>query len=93
MGGAEVKGSRSKRRLDNVREPTDITELKLFCTEEWAKIPLNQCAGLINSYWGTERNTPVLFSEFNGRLQIRNLPDSYRPGVFITHVHVNMLSR
>lgn len=26
------------------------SELKQFCTEEWAKIPKNRCAGLIRSY-------------------------------------------
>ena len=31
------------------RKPTNITELKPFCLEEWAKIPPSRCAGLINS--------------------------------------------
>ncbi len=30
------------------RKPTNITELKRFCTEEWAKIPTSCCAGLIS---------------------------------------------
>lgn len=27
------------------RKPTNIIELKQFCTVEWAKIPTNSCAG------------------------------------------------
>uniref|UniRef100_A0A8C4TBF5 Transposase n=1 Tax=Erpetoichthys calabaricus TaxID=27687 RepID=A0A8C4TBF5_ERPCA len=38
------------KRAVNVRKPTNIPELKLFCTEEWAKIPPSRCAGLIISY-------------------------------------------
>ena len=38
------------KRAVHVRKPTNIPELKLFCTEEWAKIPPSRCAGLINSY-------------------------------------------
>ncbi len=32
------------------RKPTNIPELKRFCTEEWAKIPTSCSAGLISSY-------------------------------------------
>ncbi len=32
------------------RKPTNITELKWFCTEEWAQTPASCCAGLIISY-------------------------------------------
>ncbi|KAG2456859.1 TCB1 transposase, partial [Polypterus senegalus] len=39
------------KRAVNVRKPTNIPELKLFCSEEWAKIPPSQCAGMIKSYW------------------------------------------
>ncbi|KAG2465812.1 TCB2 transposase, partial [Polypterus senegalus] len=34
----------------NVRKPTNIPELKLFCMEEWAQIPPSRCAGMIKSY-------------------------------------------
>lgn len=34
----------------HAKKPTNIPELRLFCKEEWAKIPPSQCAGLINSY-------------------------------------------
>ncbi len=32
------------------RKHNNITELKWFCTEEWAEIPTNRCAGLISIY-------------------------------------------
>ena len=32
------------------RKPTNISELKQFCEEEWAKFPQSWCAGLIKSY-------------------------------------------
>lgn len=37
------------KRTVNVRKPTNILELKLFCMEEWTKIPLSRCTGLIYS--------------------------------------------
>ncbi|XP_060799766.1 serine-rich adhesin for platelets isoform X3 [Neoarius graeffei] len=37
-------------RAVHVEKTTNIPELKLFCTEEWVKIPPSWCAGLINSY-------------------------------------------
>ena len=33
-----------------MRCPKNMTELKQFCQEEWAKIPPERCAGLIYSY-------------------------------------------
>jgi len=33
----------------NARNPTNISKLKQFCKEEWAKIPPSRCAGLIMS--------------------------------------------
>ncbi|KAG2465365.1 TCB1 transposase, partial [Polypterus senegalus] len=38
------------KRAVHVRKPTNIPELKLFCTEEWDKIPPRRCAGTIKSY-------------------------------------------
>ncbi|MGH0152556.1 UNVERIFIED_CONTAM: hypothetical protein FKN15_026105 [Acipenser sinensis] len=30
--------------------PSNLTELELFCKEEWAKIPVSRCAKLIETY-------------------------------------------
>lgn len=38
------------KRAIHMRRPKNMTELKQFCQEEWAKIPLQRCAGLIHSY-------------------------------------------
>ena len=34
----------------HARKPTNVTELKQFCMEEWAKIPPRHCERLINNY-------------------------------------------
>ncbi|MBN3293577.1 TCB1 transposase, partial [Polypterus senegalus] len=34
----------------DLRKTTNISVLKLFCPEEWAKIPPSRCAGMIQSY-------------------------------------------
>ncbi|KAG2458113.1 TCB1 transposase, partial [Polypterus senegalus] len=38
------------KRAVHVRKPTNIPELKLFCTEEWAKIPPSRCSEMSRSY-------------------------------------------
>lgn len=38
------------KRAVHMRRPRNMTELKQFCQEEWAKIPPERCAGLIHSY-------------------------------------------
>ncbi|KAM7399855.1 hypothetical protein PAMP_019153 [Pampus punctatissimus] len=32
------------------RSPSNLTELELFCKEEWAKISVSRCAKLIETY-------------------------------------------
>ncbi len=34
----------------HARKPSNVAELKLFCKEEWAKIPPQRCERLIASY-------------------------------------------
>ncbi|MGH0158770.1 UNVERIFIED_CONTAM: hypothetical protein FKN15_044380 [Acipenser sinensis] len=34
----------------HARKPSNVTELKQFCKEDWAKIPQNRCERLTNSY-------------------------------------------
>ena len=38
------------KRAVHARKPTNVTELKQFCMEEWAKIPPRRCERLINNY-------------------------------------------
>lgn len=38
------------KRAIHERRPKNMTGLKQFCQEEWAKIPTERCAGLIHSY-------------------------------------------
>lgn len=42
---------RMRKRAVHVRKSANIQELKLFCKEEWAKIPPSKWAGLFNSFW------------------------------------------
>ncbi|KAF7666616.1 hypothetical protein LDENG_00099310 [Lucifuga dentata] len=38
------------KRAVHARNPRNIDELKLFCREEWSKIPPHFCLSLISSY-------------------------------------------
>ena len=38
------------KRAVHARSPSNLTELELFCKEEWRKIALSRCASLIETY-------------------------------------------
>lgn len=38
------------KKAIHTRQPRNLAELKLFCQEEWSKIPPGRCAGLISNY-------------------------------------------
>jgi len=38
------------KRAVHAGKSTNISDLKQFCVEEWAKIPPSRCAGLMKSY-------------------------------------------
>uniref|UniRef100_A0A8C9ZXN2 Tc1-like transposase DDE domain-containing protein n=1 Tax=Sander lucioperca TaxID=283035 RepID=A0A8C9ZXN2_SANLU len=38
------------KRAVHARSPSNLTELELFCKEEWRKIAVSRCASLIETY-------------------------------------------
>ncbi len=46
----KLKGTWVTQQDIHAQKPSNVAELKLFCTEEWAKIPPQRCERLIASY-------------------------------------------
>lgn len=67
--------------LKQVMKPTNIPDVKLFCTDEWAKTSPSGHAGLINTYQA------CLFAYFC-HSQIRNIGSMTKYNIFVSFAYL-----